>query len=92
MPGPHVPSLSLQNLKVVKSAAARTSLGYPSGSAVKKPPPVQELQELRVQTLAQDEPLEERMAAHSSILVWRIPWTAEPGGRQSMQSQRLRHD
>ena len=38
------------------------------------------------------DPLEEGMATHSSILFWRIPWTEEPGGLQSMGSQRVRHD
>ena len=37
-------------------------------------------------------PLEEEMATHSSILAWRIPWTKEPGGLQSMDSQRIRHN
>ena len=36
--------------------------------------------------------MEEEMATHSSILAWRIPWTKEPGGLQSMRSQRVRHD
>ena len=40
----------------------------------------------------QKEPLEKGMATHSSILAWRIPWTEEPGGLQSMESQRVRHD
>ena len=39
----------------------------------------------------QEDPLEEEMATHSSILAWRIPWTGEPGGLQSMGSQRVRH-
>ena len=39
-----------------------------------------------------EDPLEEEMATHSSILVWRIPWTEEPGGLQSMGSQRVGHD
>ena len=39
-----------------------------------------------------EDPLEEGMATHSSILVWRIPWTEEPGGLQSTESQRARHD
>ena len=39
-----------------------------------------------------EDPLEEGMATHSSILVWRIPWTEEPGGLQSMDSQRAAHD
>ena len=40
----------------------------------------------------QEDLLEEGMATHSSILAWRIPWTEEPGGLQSMGSQRVRHD
>jgi len=39
-----------------------------------------------------DDPLEEEMATHSSVLSWRIPWTEEPGGLQSMGSQRVGHD
>ena len=42
--------------------------------------------------LGQEEPLEEGMATHSSILAWRIPWTEEPGGLQSTGSQRVGHD
>ena len=45
-----------------------------------------------VQSLSQEDPLEEGMATHSSILVWRIPWTEEPGGLQSMGLQKVRHD
>ena len=40
----------------------------------------------------QEDPLEEGMAIHSSILAWRIPWTEEPGRVQAMGSQRVRHD
>ena len=40
----------------------------------------------------QEDPLEEGMATHSSILAWRIPWTEEPGGLQNMWSQRVKHD
>ena len=47
------------------------------------------MQEAWVQFLGQEESLEEEMATHSSILVWRIPWTEEPGGLQSMGSQRV---
>ena len=49
-------------------------------------------QETQVQSLDEEDPLEESMATHSSILAWRIPWTEEPGGLQSMGSQRVRHD
>ena len=45
-----------------------------------------------VRSLGQEDSLEEEMATHSSILAWRIPWTEEPGGLQSMGSQRLRRD
>ena len=47
---------------------------------VKNLPAMQETQEIQVESLSQEDPLEEEMAAHSSILVWRIPWTEEPGG------------
>ena len=45
-----------------------------------------------VQSLGWEDPLEEGMATHSSILAWRIPWTEEPGGLPSMGSQRVGHD
>ena len=43
-------------------------------------------------SLGQEDPLEEGMTAHSSILAWRIPWTEEPDRLQSMGSQRVRHN
>ena len=46
----------------------------------------------QVQSLDWEDPLEKGMATHSSILVWRIPWTEEHSRRQSMESQRVRHD
>ena len=61
--------------------------GFPRGSVVKNPPAMQEMQ---VRSLGQEDPLEEGMATHSSILVWEIPGTEEPGGLQSMASQRVR--
>ena len=50
---------------------------------------MQEMQETHVPSLSQEDPLEEGLATHSSILAWRIPWTEEPGGLQSvgLQSQ-----
>ena len=48
--------------------------------------------ETQVQSLGQEDPLEKEMATHSSILVWRIPWTEEPGRLQSTGSQRVGHD
>ena len=56
---------------------------------VKNLPAVRETQ---VQSLGQEDPLEEEMATHSSILAWKIPWTEEPGRLQSMGSQRVGHD
>ena len=53
---------------------------------------MQETQEMQVQHLGQEDPLEKEMATHSSILAWKIPWTEEPGGLQSMGSQRVRQD
>ena len=50
------------------------------------------IQEMWVQSLCWEDPLEKEMATHSSILAWEIPWTEEPGGLQSMGSQRVRHD
>ena len=50
------------------------------------------MQETHVRSLGREDPLEKETATHSIILVWRIPWTAEPGGLQSMRSQRVGHD
>ena len=50
------------------------------------------MQETEVRSLGQEDPLEEDMATHSSILAWEIPWTEEPGGLQSTGSQRAGHD
>ena len=48
--------------------------------------------ETRVQSLGWEDPLEKKMTTHSSTLVWKIPWTEEPGKLQSMGSQRVGHD
>ena len=56
---------------------------------VKNPPANARDVETRVQSLGWEDPLEEGMATHSSTLAWRIPWTEEPGGLQSMGSQRV---
>ena len=47
------------------------------------------MQEIRVRSLGQEDPLENEVAIHSSILTWRIPWKEKPGGLQSMGSQRV---
>ena len=56
---------------------------------VNNPP---EMKKTQVQSLDWEDPLEKGMATHSSILVWIIPWTEEPGGLQSMGLQRVRHN
>ena len=56
---------------------------------VKNPPA---MQETCVRSLGWEDPLEKEMTTHSSILAWKIPWTEEPGGLQSMELQRIGHD
>ena len=63
---------------------------FPSGPAVKNLPAMQELQETQVQSLGWEDPLDEGMATHSSIIAWRIPWTEEPDRLQSKGSQKVR--
>jgi len=63
--------------------------GFPCGSGVKNSPA---MQETRVQSLDQEDPLEEGMTIHSSILAWRIPGSEEPGRLQSIGWQRVKHD
>ena len=67
-------------------------MGFPGGATVKNWPVMQETQEAWVQSLGGEEPLEEEMANHSSILAWKIPWTEEPGRLQSIGSQRVGQD
>ena len=71
------------------SASSRKYWDFPVAQMVKNLPA---MQETCVWSLGQEDPLEEGMATHSSILVWRIPWTEEPGGLHSIGSQRLRYD
>ena len=65
--------------------------GFPGSSAVKNNSVMQEM-ETWVQSLGWEDPLEEEMAAYSSILAGRFPWTEKPGGLQSMGPQRVRHN
>ena len=64
-------------------------LGFPGDSVVKNLPAMQKIQ---VRFLGREDPLEKEMATRFSILVWRIPWTEEPSGLQSMGSQKVGHD
>ena len=66
--------------------------GFPSGLVVNNLPAMQEPQEIQVQSMGQEDPLEKGMATHSSSLAWRIPWTEEPGGLSTTESKRVRHD
>ena len=61
-------------------------MGFPGDSDVKNLPA---MQETRVQSLDQEDPLEKEMAPHSSTLAWRIPWMENPGGLQSMGCKEL---
>ena len=67
-------------------------MGFHDGSAVKNLPLMQETEETWFQSLGQQDPLEEEMETHFSIFAWKIPWTEESGGLQSMESQRVGHD
>ena len=88
---PH-PDLWNQSARI----ALRTLLYFPRASPVaqqvKNPPVMQETQDMRVQSLDQEAPLEKEVATHSSILAWKTPWTEEPGRLQSKGSQRAGHD
>ena len=67
--------------------------GFPGGSVVKRKKKIHlSMQETQVGSLSWEDPLEKEMATHSSTLTWKIPWTEEPGGLQSMGSQRVKHD
>ena len=63
----------------------------PVAQQVKNLPLMQKMWETQVWSLGQEDPLEEEMATHFSILAWEIPWTEEPGGIQSKGSQRVGH-
>ena len=64
-------------------------MGFPSSLVVKNPPAMQVMQEMWIQSLGQEDPLEKEMATHSTIPVWEIPWTEDSGRLQSMGSQEL---
>ena len=67
-------------------------VGFPGGTTGKEPPCQHRKHKTRVQSLAQENPLEKGMATHSSILAQRIPWAEGPGGLQFMGSQRAGQD
>ena len=64
-------------------------MDFPGATVVRNLPAVQEM---RLRSLGQEDPLEEEMATDSSILAWKIPWTEEPSGLQSVGLQRTEHN
>ena len=70
---------------------AATWGGFPGGASGQEPT-CQCRRQKRVLSVGWEDPLEEVMATHSSILAWKIPWTKEPGGLESIGSQRVGHD
>ena len=67
--------------------------GFPHGTSGKEPPAsARDKRDVGSISLSWEDALEESMATHSRILAWRLPWTEEPTGLQSMGSQRVRHD
>ena len=73
----------------LKSCPVFSALASPVAQMVKNPPAMPVRQ---VGSLSQEDPLEKKMATHSSIFAWEIPWTEGPGGLQSMGLQRIRHN
>ena len=71
-------------------STTHTHTGFPGHSVVKNLPAMQDLQETRVRSLGQEDPLEEVMATHSSILAWRVPRTKEPVHRAAQSRTQLK--
>ena len=87
-------SLSLSHSKSLArfSDAVRVFVATSVSQVAKWVKTLPAVQKTQIQSLDQEDSLEEGMATHSSILAWRIPWTEEPGELQSMELQRVRHD
>ena len=83
------PNLKKKNLKAwkIRQEYNHRNTDFPDSTVVKNSPAIQEIQEMWVPSLGWEDPLEEGMATHFSILAWRIPWTEEPGGLQSMVTE-----
>ena len=89
----HGPSIELDPLtKAMLAAALPVSRVSQVAQWERSHLQMQGTQEMQVRSLGREDALEKGMATHSSILTWRIPWTEEPGGLQSMGSQRVRHN
>ena len=79
-------------MRTAKEALEMTVLGTERGLVAQMVKSLPVMRETWVQSLGREDPLEKQIATHSSILAWRIPWTEEPGGLQSMGLQRVGHD
>ena len=80
-------SFNVDNIWFIHVKTQVCSICSPGGSRIHLP-----MQETRVQSLGQEDPLEKEMATHFSVLAWEIPWTKRTWQFQSMGSQRVRHD
>ena len=81
----------MQDGRVLQICCTAMCIYISGGSAVKNLPAMQEMQQMQVRSLGWEDHLDQEMATHSRILAWRIPWTEEPGGLQSMGTQRVGH-
>ena len=91
----HLPSQDSLRKTHMKNPASFMTQAFEEGQCVRVAQTVKNqpaIQEMWVRSLSREDPLEEEMATHSSILARRIPWTEEPGGLQSMGSHRVGHD
>ena len=79
-------------MRTAKETLEMTVLGIERGLVAQMVKSLPAMRETWVQSLAREDPLEKQIATHSSVLAWRIPWTEEPGGLQSMGLQRVGHD
>ena len=80
------------SINIVTDCNIKTGDSLEDWLSGKESPAMQGRQETQVQSVHQEDPLEKKMTAHSSILAWETPWTEEPGRLQSMRSQRVGHN
>ena len=81
--------INKHHINPLKLVCVTYRMGFPGGSVVKNPPA---MQKTWIQTLGLQDSLEKKMTTHSSVLAWKILWTEEPGGLQSMGLERVRYD
>ena len=82
----------MQNEFILSRSRCRASSAFQVAQWWKIPLPMQEAQEMQIQSLGREDALEKEIATHSRIPAWKIPWTEEPSGLQSMGSQRVKHN